>query len=362
MTLYGRRQGWALLPNPAAARFPSLRTGAVAARLIGGGMPRKQNAARSALRQAQIDVKQIRIRARKLLAAANTDLKGYRKQLRTLQKQGIISKRITPKRHKPTRYMVGKLKKFKPVALGHELAVPIKSLSTHRLREYVEKGLARVEGKFVLRPKTAAKQKLRVEKDHLISTTSLEKGDYETILFPARLEDMHDILNWLNEHNEQLMDIKGPRDQFGFQLQGYNSRRAFPNIKEMIAYLQQYDGTEPKYRGNIFNGHSKQVRQEFVAFRFRPSRSSGPRPDLEPYFGKKTPSKRKPENKREKEIARRYKLEQQRQRKARQRVLESNDERERRLEKQRNRDRARSNDRTEKRLEKRLMKGFKYEF
>lgn len=319
-------------------------------------MPRRKNSPSQAIRQAQSETKRIREHARKLLRRANTDLKGYRKQLAVLRKQGIVSKRINPKSHKPTRYMVSKLKKFKPVALGHEIALPAKSLSTHRLREYINKGLARLEGNFILRPKTATKQKLKVEKGHIVSTTSVEKGKYETVLLPAHLDDMHDVVKWLEDHKEQLMDVKGPRDQFGFQLSGHNSKRGFPNIRELVNYIMRYDGTDPNKRGNIFNGHSKSIKQEFVIYRFRPARGSGNKPDVSPYYGTKRYSKRKSENRREKEQSRLYKIERQRERKARQRMAESKSEYDARIARQREYDRSKANERKEKRIYDRYFK------
>jgi len=313
---------------------------------------KKKDAASIAVRQAEKSVEDIRARSAQLLKRANLNVKEYRKELSTLKKQGIVSKRINAAKHQPTRYMLGKVKKFKGVALGHELAIPVDKLSAHRARQYVEKGLAERIGKFLTIPRTAVKQKADIYKGHIEVTTELNRGDERVIKFGERLEDMHDILNWLSENEQRINDLKGPRGQLGFQLSGHNSRVGLANVRELISYLMKYDGTDPRYRGNIFNGNSKAIAKEFVIIRFRPGPATS-RPTLDPYYGVKRYSKG-----RDRKDARRneqYRRENERQRKARQRMAEDKDTYEDRLSKQRQRDRANANARREKRMSKKLI-------
>jgi hypothetical protein len=312
---------------------------------------KKKDAASIAVRQAERSVRDIRKRSKALLKNAQLDVRQYRKQLAELKKQEIISKRVNVRSHQPTRYMMGKLKKFKGVALGHELAVPVSKMSVHRAREYTEKGIASRVGKFLVVPRTAAKQKADVYKGHIEVTTELNRGEMREIKFPTTIYDMHDMLEWLAENETTLNQLKGPRDQFGFQMSGFNSRQGLANVRELIAYLMKYDGTNPKERGNIFKGRGPVP--EFVLLRFRPAKGSN-RPDLEPYYGVKRPSKFKKDRKDERRGAD-YKREKERERKARQRMAEGNDEHQRRIEKQRQYDRQRANDRREARMAKRLM-------
>lgn len=315
-------------------------------------MVKKKSAASSAVRQVERSVRDIRAKSKALLKAAQLDVREYRKQLATLKKQEIVSKRVDVRSHLPTRYMMNKLKKFKGVALGHELAVPVSKVSTHRARQYTEKGIANRIEKFLIVPKTAVKQKADVYKGHIRTTTQLERGEVSEIKYPATVHDMHDIIEWLAEHEQTLNQLKGPRDQFGFQLSGHNSRQGLANIRELIAYLMRYDGSNPKERGNIFKG--KSAIQEFVIFRFRPEKGSN-RPNLEPYYGVKRYSKGREKDRKDKRRSENYKREQERERKARQRMAEGEQEHRKRIEKQRTYDRARANERREARMAKKLM-------
>jgi hypothetical protein len=98
---------------------------------------------------------------------------------------------------------------------------------------------------------------------------------------------MHDVLNWLADNETMINELKGPQGQLGFQLSGHNSRVGLANVKELIKYLQRYDGSDARLRGNIFNGHSKQIVTEFVLIRFRPGRGESVQPHMEPYYGVK---------------------------------------------------------------------------
>ena len=317
-------------------------------------MVKKKDAASKAVRQAERSVRDIRNRSKQLLKRAQLDLREYRKELATLKKQGIVSKRVEVRSHQPTRYMLGKLKKFKGVALGHELAVPIAKVSPHRARQYTEKGIASQIEKFLVVPRTAARQKADVYKGHIRTTTELNRGQEEVIKFPSRLEDMHDVLNWLADNDQMINELKGPKGQLGFQLAGHNSRVGLANVRELISYLQKYDGSDPRLRGNIFNGSSKKLVTEFVLIRFRPGRGSNT-PEMEPYYGVKRYSRGRGKDRKDERRGEEYKREKERERKARQRFAESKDQHETRLAKQRKRDRDRANDRREARMAKKLM-------
>jgi hypothetical protein len=317
---------------------------------------KKKSAGSTGTRQVEKTLREIRARSKALLRRAELDVREYRKELVNLKKQGIVSKRIQPRSHQPTRYMLRKLKKFKGVATGHELAIPVQKLSPHRARQYTEKGIASQVGDFLLVPKTAARQKADIFKGHIRTTTELRRGQEEVIKFPARLEDMHDVLNWLAENEEMINQLKGSQGQLGFQLSGHNSRVGLANVRELIKYLQKYDGTDPRLRGNIFNGHSKQVVREFVLIRFRPGRGGKVQPTMDPYYGVKRYSRGRGRG-HDKQGMRgdEYRRQKERERKARQRMAESQEAHDARIEKQRQRDRARANDRRERRMAKRLL-------
>jgi hypothetical protein len=315
---------------------------------------KRKDAASIAVRQAQLSVRAVRARSKELLRRAELDVKSYKHQLSVLKKQGIVAKRIKPRSHKPTHYMIKKLKQFRGVATGHELAVPVSKISPHRARQYTEKGIASRIGKFLVIPKTAAKQKADVYKGHIRTTTELRRGQEEVIKFPSRLDDMHDVLNWLVENEQMINELKGPKGQLGFQLSGHNSRVGLANVKELISYLHKYDGSDPRLRGNIFNGSSKRIVTEFVLIRFRPGKGSNV-PEMEPYYGVKRYSRGRGKDRKDQRRGEEYRRERERDRKARQRLSEDTQAHERRLSIQRERDRKRANDRREQRMAKKLM-------
>lgn len=318
-------------------------------------MVKKKDAASIAVRQAEMSVRAIRARSKELLRRAQLDVKQYKHQLSILKKQGIVAKRIQPRSHRPTRYMLKKLKQFRGVAVGHELAVPISKMSIHRARQYTEKGIAERIGKFLIVPKTAVRQKADIYKGRIRMTTELKRGQEEVIKFGTRLEDMHDVLNWLKEHEQMVNELKGPKGQLGFQIGGHNSRVGLANVKELIKYLQKYDGSDPRLRGNIFNGSGHKIVTEFVIIRFRPAKGGKAHPEMDPFYGVKRYSKGRKKDRKDQRRSDERKRESERQRKARQRMAEDKEAHANRIAKQRQYDRANSNARREKRMGKRLM-------
>lgn len=318
-------------------------------------MVKRKDAASIAVRQAQMSVKDIRARSRKLLRRAELNVKDYRKQLSTLKKQGVVSKRINAARHQPTRYMVSKLKKFKGVAVGHELAVPLKKMSIHRARQYTEKGIAQRIGNFLIVPKTAAKQRADVVKGRIQITTQLKRGQEVVLKFGTRLEDMHDVLKWLETNEQMVNEWKGPNGQLGFQIVGHNSRVGLANVKELIKYLQKYDGSDPRLRGNFFNGDSHVIVKEFIIIKFRPAKGGPTQPTMEPYFGVKRYSRGRGKDRKDKRHYDEHRRENARKRKASQRMSEDSAAHSDRIAKQRQYDRARANERREKRMASKLM-------
>lgn len=320
-------------------------------------MVKKKSAPDRAVRQAEMDVKALRKRANKLLKSAQLDVKAYRHQLSVLKKQGIVAKRINVRSHLPTRYMMRKITKFKGVALGHDLAIPIRKLSPHRARQYTETGIAERIDKFLTVPKTAVRQRADIVKGHIRTVTELKRGQEEVIKFPSRMEDMHDILNWLDANEPMIRKLQGSHGQLGFQLSGYNSRTGLANVEALIKYLQQYDGSDPRYRGDIFSSeNTKRIAREFVLIRFRPAKRTEVRPHSEPYYGVKRPSKGLKKDRKDQRRNQEYKRERARMRKASQRLAEDQETHDKRVAKQRERDRARANERREKRMFNKLMK------
>lgn len=308
-------------------------------------MPRRNNDAKAALSQARKSAANYSKKAKQLLKAAKLETKEYRKELAALKKQGIVSKYIDARTHKPTRYMLSKLRKYKDVATGHAMAIPSSKIPKERRDKYIAKGTARQQDKFLIVPKTAANQRADVVKGHLATYTKLGFGDERVIFLPYEAKDLNDIVKQLEDHESEINTLKEPNEQFGFQLFGHNAKRGFVDADDLFKYLtQNYSHllSSPKQAQEAF--------KEFVLIRFRNRKGV---PEMEPYHGRKYYGKK---NERRDDtyyagvLRKRAAV-----RKARLREKETPKQHEERLNKQREYDRGRANDRREVRIHRRLF-------
>lgn len=317
-------------------------------------MPRKKVVGSSNIRQVEIDIKAIRERAKRLLKNAQLDVREFRKELSNIKKAGIAYVKRDIRKQRPTRYAISKIKKFKGVAVGTEMAVPVKKLSPERLEELISSGRGKVTDRFFIRPKTAAKQRMDVYKDHIRTITDLGFGEEQIIYLRQDFFDMNEFLDWADAHSDELEKLKSKNDQFGFQIFGHNSAVGFPfmghkgdhKFHSLVAYLSTYTHLLQNPRS------SRAAIQEFVLIRFKRGRKSVG-PQMDPYHGKKLYSKKRKATERERREANLYRLENQRNRTARARINETKADKEKRLAKQREYDRKKANERREKRMEKR---------
>lgn len=317
-------------------------------------MARKKGVGSSNIRQVEKTISEIKKRAARLLRNAQLDVREFRKELSALKKAGIAYRRVDIRKQRPTRYAISKIKKFKGVAVGTEMAVPAKKLSVHRQRELVETGRAKIIDGFVIRPKTAAKQRMDVYKDHIRTITELPYGEEQIIYLRQDFFDFNEFLDWADANSDKLEQLKGKNDQFGFQIFGHNSAIGFPfmghkgdhKFHSLVAYLNTYTHILQNPRS------SRAAIQEFVLIRFKRGRKNMG-PVMEPIHGKKLYSKKKKESRREKAIRQHYALEGQRNRANRYRLNQTKEEKEKRLAKQREYDKAHANERREKRMSKR---------
>lgn len=308
-------------------------------------MPKRKNDAERALSQAKKNADSYRRKAKQLLKAAKLDVKEYKKELAQLKKQGIVSKRIDARSHKPTRYMLTKIRKFKDVATGHAMAIPVSKVPSERRSKYISKGTARQQGEFLIVPKTATNQRADVVKGHIATYTNLGMGEERVIFLPFEAKDLNDIVKQLEDHESEINQLKEPNEQFGFQLFGHNAKRGFVDADDLHKYLtQNYSHllTSPK--------QAQEALQEFVLIRFRNRKGI---PDMEPYHGVKYYGKkneRRDDTYYQGVLRKRAAV-----RKANLRAKETPKQREERLEKQRSYDRSNANARREQRMHRRLF-------
>lgn len=308
-------------------------------------MAQRKDDASKAVSQARRQANEIKKKAQKLLRNAQLDVREYRKELSELKKQGIVSKVIDARTHKPTRYMLSKINRYKDVATGKALAVEAARIPSERRNKYLQKGTAKQVDKFLVVPKTAAKQKLDVVKGHLATYTKLAAGEERVIYLPFEAKNLNDVVRQLEDHESEINQLKEPKEQFGFQLFGHNAKRGFPDADELFRYLTLHYShllSDPRKAAQAFN--------HFVLIRFRNKKGM---PELEPQTGPKRYGRKKNERRDswyDAELRKRATL-----RKQKQRAKENAEQREERLEKQRNYDRQRANVRREARMGKRLL-------
>ncbi len=269
--------------------------------------------------------------AQDLLAKRGIDKRDYIKQLSTLKKQGVVSKVIDPKTHKPTRYMLGRIKKFKDVAAGHAHAVSAKDVAPDIREKYTERGVIEERGGYFVIPKTQAKQRAGIAKGHVALFEPLKNGETRVIFLPYRAADMNELVSVLRDNESAINAMKGSTEQFGFQLYGNNSRDGFPHASDLATYIidnYQHILNSSRWNKDAMNGLN------FVLLRFKNRKGS---PQEGPYMGERISHKTKRNRRKESEYEQGVKRKYSRGRKAKYREKkETEEQREKRLEWQRN--------------------------
>ncbi len=308
-------------------------------------MARKKDDLAKAVSQVRSNIKRIERNNKALLRNAQLKVREYRKELAALKKQGIVSKSINARSHKPTRYMLSKIRKFKDVATGNAMAIRADKIRNDIREKYIEKGTAKKVGDYLIVPKTTSKQRIGVVKGHLATYTPLGFGEERIIFLPFAAKNLNDIVTQLSNHESEINRLKERNEQFGFQLFGHNAKRGFVDANDLYKYL-----TENYSHLLTSPSKARQAFQEFVLIRFKHRKGM---PEIEPYRGTKYYGKkniRRDDPFYEKELRRRAT-----ERKKRLRKKETEAQKIKRLGNQRAYDRANANTRREKRMSKRLL-------
>lgn len=161
-------------------------------------------------------------------------LKSYRHNLSILKKKGLVSPKIDARSHKPTRYMLAKIKSLKNVLEGREKALKVSQKSA---RAYKEDPNIRIVRNRVIVPIDTADKKTRVLKGMLATKRVLATGEREVIRLPRRLG----LLGLMQELEKPTFDFhKNPNDKFAFEIYSNMSAQFFGTAKQMKEYLEKY--------------------------------------------------------------------------------------------------------------------------
>lgn len=269
------------------------------------------------------DVRALQKQARELLRKSGLNLREFRKDVNALKKAGVVSSRYDVKEHRPTKYMVRKLKRFSDVLRGEVVPVPAPKEVRQRYRDT---GTFEERGRFLMVPKESASQTTQISRGLVEVVHQLRMGEQHRIILPFKASNMEAIAYRLKE-DPTLGGLKRPNELFGFRLFGHNMNTiGFPDAESLADYiLQRY--------GHLFRGNSgREGVKHFELFRFRSKRSQLPAaPEGEKIYaprGKKRPP-------RERDFLREKRLQRDAARKKRARKQETQAQHDRRLQYQR---------------------------
>jgi hypothetical protein len=264
--------------------------------------------------------KELRAKAKKLLANAGKDLRTVRHEVSVLKKAGIVSHKINARSYLPSRYMLSKIKKNVDILTGEAVPVP----APRKVRKlYTDKGLFEQRGSALIVPKEYANQKTRIRRGFVEIVRPLGMGEERRIILPFKATDMEAVATRLRD-DPSLGGLKEPDELFGFRLFGHNMATiGFPDSDELADYILT------RYQ-HLFSGkNGREAVKHFVLFRFKArdsQLSEAPREGKIYHPKKRTPQSDWYANlKREREAARKKK----------QREKETPDERKNRLDRQR---------------------------
>lgn len=264
-----------------------------------------------------------------LLQRKGLSRKEYAKRIATLKKQGIVSKSIDARSHKPTRYMLDKIRKYQDVATGMANAVRADKIRDDVRERYIERGIAQERDRFLVVPKSAANQKADISRGHIQLTNRLKHGEEQILLLPFKPRDFNEMLELIRDNASGINAMKYGDEQFGFQLFGHNSKVGYPDAEFMVERMVE------QYRHILHNDRSsRQAVQDlnFVLLRFKHRKGM---PLSAPYRGEKIshirPKRKEFISEWEKQHTNRYRAGAKRRRRAR----ETEEQTEKRLERQR---------------------------
>lgn len=180
-------------------------------------------------------------------------LKDAKHKIAVLKKKGIFSKR-TDARKAPSRYALAKVKKFSDVLEGRAIAVPAKPAirSKYEREGFFEAGSElRKVGRFIVAPKTAELQRLKIkqgkiQRETFIKSPSGLSDHWQTeIILPFHPRTMQALMKDLENHPELNNELK-EGEQFIARIYGHNSTMGFSSIEDLREKLLT------KYR-HLFN-------------------------------------------------------------------------------------------------------------
>lgn len=192
------------------------------------------------------ELKLIRQHARDILKSQGKTIREFRKEAAVLKKLGIISKRTDIRKLEPTRYRRSQLRRNFDFIVG--TAIPVKAPKDVR-EKYVEKGLFKSRGRFLVVPAEHKDMKAKIRKGVLETTVPIgPRVKMRSIILPYNAADLLDLANRI-EHDPNIASELDGVDQYAFSLFGHTSHVGFQTKADLVEYIKL------RYR-HLFSGEN----------------------------------------------------------------------------------------------------------
>lgn len=241
-------------------------------------------ASRQAVKDVNVDIKAIREKSRQLLAKVGKDIRAVRKDVSTLKKSGLVSKRVNAASYFPTKYMLNKIEKNRDVISGEAVAV---RASKDVRSKYVNKGLFEQRGSSLIVPKEYSNQKTRISRGMVEISRPLKRGEERRLILPFKATDMEQVATKMLE-NPEFENMKEPDELFGFRMYGHTMETfGFPNLEMFAEYVLQ------NYKHMFKGKKGKEGVKHFELVRFKNNTSLVPEGPQEAKFYSPRPPRTK---------------------------------------------------------------------
>lgn len=218
------------------------------------------------IKDVENDLRAIRKHAREILASQGKTIREFRKEAAALKKMGIISKRTDIRSLEPTRYRRSQLRKNLDFLVG--TAVPVRAPKEVR-EKYVEKGLFKSRGSFLVVPATHKDMKAKIRKGKLETIVPIGSARMRSIILPYNAADMLDLANRIERDPNLASELDGV-DQYAFSLFGHTSQIGFLTKDDLVRHIKVH------YQ-HLFTGeHGRMAVQHFKLVTFSTGHSHPP--------------------------------------------------------------------------------------
>ena len=178
---------------------------------------------------------------------SSAERKAFEKDVSTLKKAGVISRKIKVKHAdlstrsdgKSLREIIKKFHAATPSGGGTAkiVSAPATVVTEYKKLDYIVDSKRGKSGKHIMVP-AAPGSKVTIDKTGRIHVET--SGGLETIHLPIQYHDLEQYIRDVMNNAPEINRMKAANETFGFQLYGFNSKRSFPNIQALFKRLTGY--------------------------------------------------------------------------------------------------------------------------